>query len=1229
MSLHNDEPMIVDVVEDTTIPQPNLTIHSGNGVTNSNNNNIQQEQNVEENKNKEEVEDNHTVYINDWDKNKLERKKWYLFKNYFGISIPRFPSNYVSTTKYTWWNFIFLNLLYQMKKIGNIYFIVVMIFSLIPGVSPIFPITSILPVIFILGVNMIREGGEDFLRYLNDRKINKMDAFVLREGKIQRVDTSDVKVGDIVKVDEDFTFPADILLISSSFEDGSCKIETANLDGETNLKPRYCPNTSMFNSTDRLMKMKGGVIKCQLPNEQLYKFKGSIQYPNIESNNELVEKSLSHMNILLKGSILKATDYIYGVVIYTGKDTKIMRNMHKGKVKFSYVNYMLNYFIGMLFIIQFLACCILVGIGAYHEFTTRRKSFYIPPPTPKGVTDAGFVVMSWLTYFILLNMLIPVSLFVSLEFVKMIQAWFITMDNRMAITENDPHDPDRKMFIHSESISTDLNADLSQIDIIFSDKTGTLTENSMVFNKLYVLSNNSDYLHDDYKIKGNLGTLLKEYMNSNTKQSPTENRTSFSSMKGKITNDDEFFAVFQSCLCLSLCHNVSIREKKVKHKKDIELEELPADKSTNFEGESVDEVALVLGANNNDFQLVFYSELKTTLRIFGKEYTFERLCEIPFSPDRKRMSTMFMVPNNFLQDFPIVKEKIMRSMQVSSSTTPNSNVVICFCKGADSFLFPYIKDDNRNQYKKQVDANILDMAKDGLRTLLLAYKYVDEVTFKKWLSEYDQAKSVLGKQRETLVEKSEGEMERDLFMIGATGIEDKLQPHVPETIKFFLTAGLQLWLLTGDKRETAVNIAGMSNFINSESTIYTLDGDGGITSEEECAKALAQHLKSIEELKPASLDNIALVLDGHAFDYCLGEQTAKLFIDLIKKCKTVICCRATPKQKAKLVELAKKKLKKNGLAIGDGANDVPMIQKAKVGVGVMGKEGTQAKLSSDYAIPKFYMLKRLLVVHGRYSYKRSAQFIQYSFYKNMVITLVQIYFSFYCLWSGQTLVDSYVLTFYNMIFTLMNPFVFGLMEKDINEEILEDPETGPKLYASIRKENIFNVYTFIKWVGGGILHGTIIYFFTIYATYDTMLSHSMQHDGIWARSALMCSIVFFVVNIKCYLEMEHLTWVHHACMAFSFFTYYAFNFCYVGIPSVLGTRNMYYVWYEIVKSAQFWIVHILGVASPFVIDLTAYTIKYFVSPDPYQKYKMMARNRTNQVMNQKKDTSCCWVDDHP
>ena len=281
-----------------------------------------------------------------------------------------------------------------------------------------------------------------------------------------------------------------------------------------------------------------------------------------------------------------------------------------------------------------------------------------------------------------------------------------------------------------------------------------------------------------------------------------------------------------------------------------------------------------------------------------------------------------------------------------------------------------------------------------------------------------------------------------------------------------------------------------------------------------------------------------------------------------------------------------------------------MIQKATVGVGIIGKEGSQAKLSSDYAVPKFRMLKRLLVVHGRYSFKRSSQFIQYSFYKNIVLTFVQVFFTFYNLFTGQTLIESYTISLYNTIFNLLNPLVFGLMEKDIDERFLENSKLGPILYSNLKKDNILNAYSFAKWIGSAIIHSAMIFFITIYSMHNCMSTKGRSVDDLWLVSILASSNVFCVVNLKCYLEMEHFTIIHHSAMIFSFLTFYGYSFIYAGLPMLFSSSSMHFVWFEAIKLCRFWLVHLICVVAPLAFDSIMYGLKIMLYPELYQVLKM-------------------------
>ncbi|KAG2391983.1 hypothetical protein C9374_013468 [Naegleria lovaniensis] len=1111
--------------------------------------------------------------INDWDANKRKKKK-----GWFGVSVPKFPrSNYLKTTKYTWWNFLFVCFFNQMKKIGNIYFTFIMIIALaIPGVwISGSPLLSIVPIAIILGVNFIREGGEDFFRYLNDRKVNNAKTKVLRDNEFRTVATKDVRVGDIVKVEENEEFPADLVLISSNFEDGSCSIETSNLDGESALKSRYSPsNLSTYNTSQRLSTLKG-VIKCQEPNQHLHKFRGSITVDGVDS-------PISHQNLLLKGSVLKS-GFIHGVVVYTGKDTKVAKNMQQTTLKFSFINTMTNFFISVMFGVMAIFVVLFVILEAYYEFTYARKATYTGKLKPIGISDGLWVVHSILVFVVLFNLFVPASLFVTLEFVKAVQARFISIDNKLCYSEIDSH-TGKKNETKGAAISSDLHSDLSQVDVIVTDKTGTLTENSMNFNKLWLLDGPT---FDDTMGAGDIQLAYSDEARSesNSTQSVVLNKTK------TVLSDEQYFTVMVSLLTLSLCHNVTVR--------------IGDNDKITYDGESPDEIALVKGASNNGFVLKYFTEKKTILSIFNKEYTFERLAEIAFTPERKRMSTLFNIPTDFLQDYPIFSKMALKHNVPEEDIQNGSGLNLCLIKGADTFVYPCISKDCLDNSKQKVESQLLDFSKEGLRSLVLAYKFVPNSAVNNWLETYYQSKKeIVDSKQLELLHKAESEMENQMTICGATGIEDRLQVQVPETLKFFFDAGLKIWMATGDARDSAIHIAKISKLVSEDTPILYMEYNHS-TYEDVLADEL---LQKISQMPSHQQENLSLVMDGHVMN---KTEVSKSLVTLLEKCKTVICYRSTPKQKASLVQLLRSKLKKNCLAIGDGANDVSMIQKAKVGVAIIGKEGQQAKLASDYAIPKFFMLKRLLAVHGRYSFKRSAQFVQYSFYKNTVIAFVLVLYNFYNLYSGQTLFDGWVITFQNYIFTLWNPFIFGLIEKDITEDFLEDPTTGPTLFKNLRKENVFNWFSFIKWIFGSFIHAVIIFFFNMYGTEPTMLANG-QSDDLWLRSTLVYTCVFAVVTLKCFLEMEHYTILHGIAMLLSVLCFTGYVIVYTIIPSALTN-----VWFMAMRTPTFWFILLLCVATCLGIDLIFVSVKVIWFPDMYLKLRM--QHKKNHHVNEEKD----------
>jgi phospholipid-translocating ATPase len=404
-------------------------------------------------------------------------------------------------------------------------------------------------------------------------------------------------------------------------------------------------------------------------------------------------------------------------------------------------------------------------------------------------------------------------------------------------------------------------------------------------------------------------------------------------------------------LALALCHSV-ITERTPGDPPRIE-----------FKAQSPDEAALVATARDCGFTVTGRSNDGIIVNYLGEEREYQVLNILEFNSTRKRMSSIVRMPDGR---------------------------IMLYCKGADSIIYSRLKKGEQPELRRTTAEHLEMFAREGLRTLCIAQKELDPEEYRKWNAEHELAAASVTDREDKLEEVADA-IERDLTLIGGTAIEDRLQDGVPDTIALLAEAGIKLWVLTGDKVETAINIGFSCNLLGNDMDLIVLktENDDLDLAEDELDKHLLSFGKtgSDEELKAARKNHEppapthALVIDGDTLKVVLDDRLRQKFLLLCKECKSVLCCRVSPAQKAAVVALVKTTLDVMTLSIGDGANDVAMIQEADVGVGIAGEEGRQAVMSSDYAIGQFRFLARLLLVHGRWDYKRMAECIANFFYK--------------------------------------------------------------------------------------------------------------------------------------------------------------------------------------------------------------------------------------------------------
>uniref|UniRef100_A0A914CRH5 Phospholipid-transporting ATPase n=1 Tax=Acrobeloides nanus TaxID=290746 RepID=A0A914CRH5_9BILA len=489
---------------------------------------------------------------------------------------------------------------------------------------------------------------------------------------------------------------------------------------------------------------------------------------------------------------------------------------------------------------------------------------------------------------------------------------------------------------------------------------------------------------------------------------------------------------------LSVCHTV-VPEKE--------------DNVISYQASSPDEGALVRGAATIGFEFHTRKPDRVTIRAMDRDIEYEILNILEFTSDRKRMGV-------------VVREE--------------DGKIKLYVKGADNIIFDRLSKEYNKEMRKNCYEQLEEYATKGYRTLCFAMAEIDPEVYQDWARRFHEASISIDRREQKLAEIAE-EIENNLLLVGATAIEDKLQEGVPETIKALMKAGIRIWMLTGDKRETAINIAQSSALTTQSTSLLILDKK----SYDETFLKLESFVETSRQFIRDKVE-FALVINGHALHHAFIGEARRLFAELCMNCRAVICCRMTPIQKAEIVDMVKSIDDHIVLSIGDGANDVAMIQAASVGVGITGEEGLRAASASDYSIAQFRFLQKLLLVHGTWNLDRTVKVILYSFYKNITLYIIELWFALFSAFSGQTIFERWTIALFNVIFSSWPPVILGLFDRPLPEEILLKHTF---LYEEFQK-NSFSLYMFALWLFVSLWHSLLLFFLTYLF---------MAHEVVWSN----------------------------------------------------------------------------------------------------------------------------------
>ncbi len=1253
--------------------------------------------------------------------------------------------NTIRSSKYTLWNFLPRQLFAQFSKLANLYFLSVSILQLIPGLSTTGTYTTIVPLLFFVSISMAKEGYDDFRRYRLDKADNRKTTFLLKrhagwsseERNDSRVtidelhhweetEWQNVGVGDVIRIKRDEAVPADLLLLHVEGTENIAYIETMALDGETNLKMKS-PSPPLGKACSTVEDLAGCRANAVVedPNLDLYSFEGKVIV-----GNETVP--LTNNEIVYRGSVLRNTSEIMGLVIYTGEECKIRMNATKNpRVKAPALQAVVNKVVIM--IVTFVVVLAIFNTAAYQVWRhqTEKRSWYIA----KAHVAFGPILISFI---ILFNTMVPLSLYVSLEIVKLFQILFM----------NDIDMYDEETDTPMEARTSTINEELGQINYIFSDKTGTLTNNSMRFRKMSVAGtawlHDSDLQEDAIKKAARRTSLRKKVSKG---KAPARKRTShskattptddaaFSQTSGqssavrhgsfysqwkcmtgpysseKVPNSTELLGYVQArphtlfarkvrsfLLCIAICHTC--------------FPETNAAGEISYQAASPDEQALVRAAQELGYIVVDRQNGVITIKTFphGQENgpcsdAYQVLDVIEFSSARKRMSVIVRQPDGRiclfckgadstlihllrLSGIAIAKaskiEKMVSirrsseaqqalrqtseaysrrsSLAIRSPTLPRSSLggygppsltvnrlqpiqdefdPWLTDRGTEIAMFPLSTEydfhgasfsaqtrrsssvgfDVRHSFQGEMDEmaqevltsddaavfercfqHINDFANEGLRTLLLGYRYMEEDEYKSWKKVYLDASTSLVNRQE-MVEKAGALVEQNLELVGATAIEDKLQEGVPETIDKLRRAGIKLWVLTGDKRETAINIGHSCRLIKDYSSITILDHQNGDVSESMIAATAA--------LSNGAVAHSVVVVDGQTLAHINAcEMLHSLFLSLAILVDSVICCRASPSQKALLVHSIRSKVKDAvTLAIGDGANDIAMIQEAHVGIGITGKEGLQAARTSDYSIARFRFLAKLLLVHGRWNYIRICKYTLGTFWKEMFFYITQALYQHYTGYTGTSLYESWSLSMFNTLFTSLPVIFLGIFEQDLRATTLM---AVPELYASLGPANAgFSIPLYLSWAALAVSQSAIVFFVMLGLFGQASVT---SDNALYAMGTLTFTACIIVIASKLqFWELHNRTFTCVIAMLLSVGGWFMWTL----ILSATYKNNTIYdvrdgFLQRFGRSALWWLTLALCVVMCWVLEISVKSVKTTFFPSDADCFRELEKDKVMQ-----------------
>uniref|UniRef100_A0A8C6JPG0 Phospholipid-transporting ATPase n=1 Tax=Melopsittacus undulatus TaxID=13146 RepID=A0A8C6JPG0_MELUD len=639
-----------------------------------------------------------------------------------------------------------------------------------------------------------------------------------------KVKSSNIQVGDLIIVEKNQRVPADMIFLRTSEKNGSCFLRTDQLDGETDWKlrlPVTC--TQRLPTASELLQIRS-YIYAEEPNIDIHNFVGTFTR---EDSDPPVNESLSIENTLWASTVI-ASGTVVGVVLYTGRELRSVMNTSNPRSKIGLFDLEVNCLTKILFGALVVVSLVMVALQHF----------------------AGRWYLQIIRFLLLFSNIIPISLRVNLDMGKIVYSWVIRRDSKIPGT-----------VVRSSTIPEQLG----RISYLLTDKTGTLTQNEMVFKRLH-LGTVAYGLDSMDEVQSHIFSIYTQQS-----QDPPAVKGLTLATKVRKTMSSR---VHEAVKAIALCHNVTPVYESNGVTDQAEAERHYEDSCRVYQASSPDEVALVQWTESVGLTLVGRDQSSVQLRTPGGHIlNFTILQIFPFTYESKRMGI-------------IVRDE-------------STGEITFYMKGADVVMAGIV------QYNDWLEEECGNMAREGLRVLVVAKKSLTEEQYQDFEARYVQAKlSVHDRSLKvaTVIESLEMEME----LLCLTGVEDQLQTDVRPTLETLRNAGIKVWMLTGDKLETATCTAKNAHLVTRTQDIHIFRL---VTNRGEAHLELNAFRRK---------HDCALVISGDSLEVCLKYYEYE-FMELACQCPAVVCCRCAPTQKAQIVRLLQERTGKLTCAVGEKA----------------------------------------------------------------------------------------------------------------------------------------------------------------------------------------------------------------------------------------------------------------------------------------------------------------------